>query len=167
MSPPFSGNKQILNKDIQTRINSFADCWERGEGLNESSESDSRWTFPDSLCWSRWNLLIAPPLCHHRRIWHMLSMWLYYTFFSTPVNTFSWFVVSNILAKFMPFSSLQFDWYYGPWSQAGKMIPSVKERMHIESTKHSPKPSILCRVWLAAHRPKPVWENFFRSLPSD
>lgn len=132
MSPPFNGNKQILSKDTQTTINSFADCW-------ESSESDSRWTFPDSFCWSRWNPLIAPPLCHHRRIWHMLSMWLYYTFFSTPVNTFSWFVIFNILAKFMPFSSLQFDWYYGPWSQAGKMIPSVKERMHIKSTKNSPK----------------------------
>lgn len=41
MSPPFSGNKQILNKDIQTIINSFADCWERGEDLSEFSELDS------------------------------------------------------------------------------------------------------------------------------
>lgn len=42
MYPPFNGNKQILNKDTETTISSFAGCWERGEDFNESSESDSR-----------------------------------------------------------------------------------------------------------------------------
>lgn len=140
MSPLLTRNKQLLNKHIQKLSTHLQDCWEERNlmsPVNQTKDENFLTAYAD-LC--EWNLPRAPPTCHYRRIWHTLFVLLYYTaIFSTPVNIFSPFVISNTLTKFIPFSSLQFDWYYESWTLSGKMIPSTKEGMHIQSTKNPTK----------------------------